>query len=212
MIRTDGEIQWTGVVCGDFVKTGSDSDNIWYIRQWLDTARSRFPNIDERVGMFFTGGSTEGNDFQAINNFNRLVLGGKGKLYYDIAQPQDYTDQGLNQKDPTEREKLLYWRTVYRSSKNLGAFSAGGTAYVYMKPNNCRTIFSEASKSPKDVDPDHGGRATNGEVWYYGELPMLMRNLRINKIVAFYLKAGAAGTAAEDFTQDTQWDANAVRL
>ena len=81
-----------------------------------------------------------------------------------------------------------------------------------MKPNNGRTIFSQASQSPKDNDPAHGGQATNGEVWYYDELPMLMRNLRIIKIVAFYLKDGAKGVAAGDFTQGTEWDANAVCL
>ena len=126
--------------------------------------------------------------------------------------PDDFSEQGLDKSDPNKRQNSLYWRAVYRASKSLAAFSAGGTAYVYMKPNNCRNIFSPASQSPKDNDPAHGGQATNGEVWYYSELPMLMRNLRINKIIAFDLKVGAAGTSVDDFSQDTQWDAQAVRL
>ena len=160
--------------------------------------------------MYFTGGSNGQDDFNAMNNFNRLALGGKGKFYYDISKAEYFDQQGLERYDPNRQSNPLYWRAVYRSSKALASFSAGGTAYVYMKPNNCRTIFSPASQSPKDSDPNHGGQATNGEVWYYGELPVLMRNLRINKIIAFHLKDGASGTSIDDFTQDTQWDVNAV--
>ena len=160
--------------------------------------------------MYFTGGSTEQDDFGAMNSFNQLVLGGKGKLYYDVCKIQYFDEQDLERFDPNQQSDPLYWRAVYRASKALAAFSAGGSAYVYMKPNNCRNIFSPASQSPKDDDPDHGGQATNGEVWAYSELPVLMRNLRINKIIAFYLKDGAMGTSVDDFTQDTQWDVNAV--
>lgn len=79
-----------------------------------------------------------------------------------------------------------WWRAINRASKALAASANGGTAYVYLNANNCRNLFSPPSQNPQDSDPDHGGQATNGEIWYYAELPTLMRNLNVNKIVTFY--------------------------
>ena len=207
---TDGEVQWTSMDCGDIIKIGEDDDHLWYIRTWLDKFRERVEDPQDRIGLFFTGGQNNRGDFEDIVKFNQLFLGGKGKLYFDVHKDEDFYEQGLNPNDPAKYGQTLYWRAVYRASKSLAAGSSGGTAYVYMKPNNCRNIFSMHSQAPKDVDPTNGNRATNGEVWYFSELPTLMRNLHINKVVAFYKKAGTKGEETSDFVQDTQWDINEV--
>ncbi len=206
----DGQVQWTNLDCGDLIKTGKDPDGNWYTRRWLDAYWDKFEDPEEHVGLFWTGGLNSPDDFKAIYQFNNLVLQNKGKLYYDIHTDQDFKDQGLDRKNKALKCEDLHWRAVYRASKAIAIGAMGGTAYIHIKPNNCRDIFSEHSQKPKDSDPIHGNRATNGEVWYFSELPMLMRNLKINKIVAFYRKDDTEGEAPEDFVQDTQWDANAV--
>lgn len=105
----------------------------------------------------------------------------------------------------------------------LAASASGdGIAYVYLKPVNCRTIFSPPSQSPKDSmwndylpsqhnlpltchieDPAQNNQATNGEIWYYSELPMLMRNLNIKQIKSFH-KNGRR------FEEKVEWDAEKV--
>lgn len=104
----------------------------------------------------------------------------------------------------------LWWRAINRASNSLAASAYGGTAYVFMNANNCRNLFSPPSQNPQDSDPDHEGQATNGEIWYYAELPTLMRNLNVNKIVTFYKTKREEGKPAPRFVQTTQWDVAVV--
>jgi hypothetical protein len=72
-----------------------------------------------------------------------------------------------------------------------------------MLPTNSRTIFSPPSQHPQDFDPAAGGQATNGEIWYYSELPTLMRNPSISQIIMFYQEGGI-------FKQVVAWDVDRV--
>lgn len=53
-------------------------------------------------------------------------------------------------------------------------------------------------------DPEHDDKATVGETWFYVELPMLMRNLNIHRIVSFWKES-------DGFSTHVEWDANRVR-
>ena len=198
------------MVSGDAVRTEVDTDNVWYIQKWLDTFRFRFFFDQDIVPVFFTGGYTSDTTFMDMHRFNEIFLGGKGKNAFEMSSAIDFQAQGLDRKNPVLRGENLYWRSIYRLSKALALYARGGTAYVHMKPYNCRNIFSDYSQKPKDNDPDHMGKATVGEVWYFAELPTLMRNLHITQIVAFYKKDGTQGDKREDFGYEVQWDANAV--
>ena len=191
---------------GDGVSSGDDEDGVWYTRTAIDTYVDNFPNPEDRIGIFWAGGSTEAKDFKIIRNFNNIFLRSKGKLFYDIHSDDDIKAQGVDRRNKNNK----FWRAVNRASKAIAAGATGGIAYVYMKPINCRHIFSPPSQKPQHSDPDHGGVATNGEIWYYAELPMLMRNSNINKIVTFYAKEGTDGDIREDFVITTEWDANEV--
>lgn len=114
---------------------------------------------------------------------------------------------GLDAANPNH----LYWRMINRASKALAATATGdGTVYVYMNGNNCRNLFSPPSQKPSDIDLNHGGVATNGEIWYYSELPTLMRNLNVKKIVTFY-KTERTSSSPPHFVTTTQWDVSVVR-
>ncbi|KAK3696657.1 hypothetical protein LTR37_017838 [Vermiconidia calcicola] len=88
-------------------------------------------------------------------------------------------------------------------SKALAASATNGNAYVYLRSVCGRTIFSPPSQMPLDHDPTADNQATNGEIWYYAELPALMRNLNINKIYTFYKPEGS-----RKFVVNLAWDAS----
>ena len=188
---------------GDGVKTGKDTDGIWYVHDGIDTYVKRFPDAEDRITIFFTGGLTPAQE-DDIAVFNKDKLKNKGKLFFDIYSVKDLEENGLTQKKKDHK----YFRYANRVSKGLALGSSGGTAYIWMDPENGRDIWSPASKKPQNHDPDHGGKATNGEIWVYSELPSLMRNSNINKIVSFY-KTGSSG-GKPTFEQITQWDVNSV--
>ena len=87
----------------------------------------------------------------------------------------------------------------------LAASATNGNAYVYLRSVCGRTIFSPPSQMPLDHDPTADNQATNGEIWYYAELPALMRNLNINKIYTFYKPEGS-----RKFVVNLAWDASNV--
>ena len=97
---------------------------------------------------------------------------------------------------------------------------------MYLKNNNCRTLFSPPSQNPQDStnsflfdltylylapvsslcfigDPTANGQATNGEIFYYAELPMLMRNTNIQQIKTF-------SKVNRKIVVNTEWDVNVV--
>ncbi|KAH8659000.1 hypothetical protein BGZ61DRAFT_540341 [Ilyonectria robusta] len=192
-----GQVAWTDMTSGDGANSRGDSDKIWYLQDFITKYLDRIP-AENRNGVFWAGGSTSEDDFDYIDEFiespTRLDSQGvKADMVYPLS---DFQAMGL---DGTKTQ--LWWRAINRMSKALAASaSGGGIAYVYLRPVNCRTIFSPPSQNPQDNDPDHGGVATNGEIWYYAELPMLMRNTNINQIVTFY-KNG------RKFETKVEWDA-----
>ena len=194
---------------GDGAKSGKDSDGVWYTKAAVEEYTRKYPDPNDRVGVFWAGGATTDDDFYEIDEFIEAKLGEKGKKFNDIFPYNDMKDKLC--VDPDNKDNK-YWRAVNRASKALAMTCSGGTAYVYMKPNNCRTLFSPSSRNPQDADPDHNGQATNGEIWYYAELPTLMRNLNINRIVTFYeTERGEPGNPPR-FVQVTQWEDGRVWL
>ena len=140
-----------------------------------------------------------------MDEFIESYTDDKGKVFTSIFDINTMTSMGLSESNKNN----LWWRAINRASKSLAASAYGGTAYVYMNANNCRNLFSPPSKDPQDSDPDHGGQATNGEIWYYSELPALMRNLNVDKIVTFYKTKREPGKPPK-FVQTTQWDVAVV--
>ena len=180
-----------------------DGYDFWYVHDSIDAYVKRFPDADDRISIFFTGGLTKEHE-DDIKFFNKDNLDSKGKLYFDIYTDEDLEGNGLSEKD----NNIKYYRYGNRASKGLSLGSSGGTGYLWMDPENGRNIWSPASKKPQNQDPDHDGKATNGEVWAYSELPSLMRNSNINRIVSFHRSGSSGGKPA--FQQTAQWDINSV--
>ena len=204
---TGNDVKWTGWTSGDGVNDGNDADGVWYIKKAIDTYLQKVPNADDRIGIFWAGGSTSEDDFGNIDEFIEFYTDDKGKKFLDVFSFDMLTGMGLDANNKDGR----WWRAINRFSKALAAGASGGTAYVFMNNNNCRTIFSPPSKTPLDADPDHGGQATNGEIWYYSELPTIMRNLNVNKIVSFY-KTKRDGNIRPKFVQADAWVLSRVRV
>ena len=206
MLKPLGDsVKWTGWTSGDGTKDGKDGDGVSYIKTLIETYITKYSDPTQRVGVFWAGGSTTEDDFDNVDEFIESYTDDNGKKFTDIFDINMMTSMGLDEKNKDGR----WWRAINRASKSLAAASSGGTAYVYMNANNCRNLFSPPSKTPLDSDPDHGGQATNGEIWYYAELPTLMRNLNINKIVTFYKTKREPGKPPK-FVQTTQWDVAVV--
>ena len=205
LTRTGDTIKWTDLTSGDGAKSGNDANGIWYIKDAINAYTKKYPDPNDRVGIFWAGGAVSQDDFHDIDEFIEAYTADKGKKFLDIFDIEAMTSMGLSESNKNN----LWWRAINRASKALAASAYGGTAYVYMNNNNCRNLFSPPSQTPQDSDPDHGNQATNGEIWYYAELPMLMRNLNVNKIVTFYKTKREPGKPPK-FVQTTQWDVAVV--
>ncbi|KAL8725407.1 MAG: hypothetical protein Q9181_006429 [Wetmoreana brouardii] len=201
--RIGDEIKWTQWTAGDGVKDGKDVDGIWYVKDAIAMYTEPLPDPNNRVGVFWVGGFMTQDDFDKIREFIKIYTGSKGKIAYDVFPTDIVQSLGLNKSN----KNGLWWRAINRACKSLSAAAFGGTAYVYTNNNNCRHLFSPPSQHPRDSDPDHGGQATNGEIWYYTELPTLMRNLNIDKIVTFYKTGQPSGSV-----QNVAWDVDRVGI
>ena len=190
---------------GDGEKSGKDSDGVWFIKTAVKEYTDKHSDPNDRVGVFWGGGAMTEGDFDNIDEFIDINLSTKGKRFIGVFDYDTLKNKG---GVDTSKKDNKYWRGINRASKALAMACSGGTAYVFMKPNNCRSLFAPASQNPQDNDPDHNGQATNGEIWYFAELPTLMRNLNINKIVTFYKTTRTSGNPK--FIQVTQWEANKV--
>ncbi|KAI9675993.1 MAG: hypothetical protein M1817_000736 [Caeruleum heppii] len=191
----EGKISWQHMTSGDGTRDGDDPDRVWHVKKFLNHYLEK--TQDKRVGVFWAGGATTEEDFDNINEFQELPVNFQGVIAFDVFENSIFESMGLSWYNKNN----LWWRAINRACKALAAGCTGGTAYVYMNNNNCRTLFSPPSKRPLDADPDHGGVATNGEIWYYSELPTLMRNTNIKQIVTFYKKPND-----HRFTRDVAWD------
>lgn len=198
---TGDSIQLTDWTSGDGTRDGKDADGISYIKPLINACTAKYPDPNDRVGIFWAGGSTTQDDLDNVGEFIESYTAEKGKVFTNIFDVELFEKMSLS----ASNRNNLWWRAMNRASKSLAASAYGGTAYVYMNAINCRNLFSPPSQNPQDSDPDHGGQATNGEIWYYAELPTLMRNLNVNKIVTFYKTKREPGKPPR-FVQTTQWD------
>lgn len=189
------------------MKDGKDSDGIWYIKEAIETYTTKYADPNTRIGVFWAGGVVTQDDYDDIAEFIESYTDDRGKIFQDIFSMESLEDMGLSHSQKTG----LWWRAINRASKGLAAAADGGIAYVFMNNNNCRNLFSPPSQLPQDADPDHGGQATNGEIWYYAELPTLMRNLKIKQIVTFYKTKREPGKRPR-FVQNVAWDVDRVSI
>ncbi|KAL8702969.1 MAG: hypothetical protein Q9201_003852 [Fulgogasparrea decipioides] len=201
LIRAGDDVRWTGWTAGDGAKDGKDADGIWSVKDVIGEVTKNEPVPNNRTFGFWAGGVSEGDDFDNIYEFIESKTDNVGKVFKDVFSFDALQKMGLS----SQNRNGLWWRAINRASKGLAVAAYGGTAYIYMNNNNCRHIFSPPSKNPQDSDPDHGGQATNGEIWYYAELPTLMRNLNINKIITFYKTKREPGKPPR-FVQNVAWD------
>ncbi|KAF7555949.1 hypothetical protein G7Z17_g1787 [Cylindrodendrum hubeiense] len=196
----NGQVSLEYLSSGDGTTAGSDPDNVWYIQKFVTEYLSRI-TAERRNGVFWAGGATTGDDMDNVDEFIEGRLSDNGVKAFDVYPITDFEGMGMDGTVKTQH----WWRAINRMSKALALSCSGnGIAYVYLKPINCRTIFSPPSQNPLDSDPEHGNVPTNGEIWYYAELPTLMRNPNIKQIKTFYKKDGDYR-----FTVDLAWDADA---
>ncbi|KAL6720910.1 hypothetical protein ACLMJK_000009 [Lecanora helva] len=205
---TDFRVKWTRMTSGDGAKIGEDIDGIGYVKDAVLAMLDRFRSPNKRIAVLWSGGSTGQEDIDTIEEYMTDYLDDKGLLFNDIVVESVIHRLGISDPESLARaDSPLWWRLMNRLSKALAASVSGGTAYVFSNNHNCRTIFSPPSQHPQDVDPEHGGQATNGEIWHYAELPMLMRNLKIDRIVTF----GRSQPGGE-IEETTQWDITRVSV
>jgi len=197
---TGGEVSWQYMSSKDGTQSGYDSDEIWYLKDAINLYVRRIEK-QRRTSVFWTGGANTDDDSANVDQFIEIDLAGQAVVASTVFPHSDFTYMGFDDLEEDGR----WWRAINRMSKALAAGANNGRAYVYMNNNNCRTIFSPPSQNPQDVDPAHGGQATNGEIFYYAELPMLMRNLNIQQIITF-------SKVDREFVQNIEWDVNRVWL
>lgn len=195
---TGGEVSWQYMSSKDGTQSGYDREEIWYLKDAINLYVRRIEK-QRRTGVFWAGGATTDDDFADVDQFIEIDLMDQAVVASTVFLNSDFMYMGLHGLDGR------WWRAINRLSKALAAGANNGRAYVYMKNNNCRTLFSPPSQNPQDVDPAHGGQATNGEIFYYAELPMLMRNLNIQQIITF-------SKVNWEFVQNVEWDVNRVWL
>lgn len=124
MIETDdGQVAWVDLSSGDGVTTGNDADKIWYIKDAIDLYIKRFPDSDARTGLFWAGGYTAVEDFEDMDEFAEINLGGNAHKADDIFTISDFTAMGLDGSNKNN----LWWRAINRMSK--GNETLGFQAY-----------------------------------------------------------------------------------
>ncbi|KAM0800811.1 hypothetical protein BDR22DRAFT_889161 [Usnea florida] len=181
---------------GDGTKSGYDEDGIWYLSDAIQLYLQRVEK-EQRTGVFWAGGATTEEDFAIVDEFAEINLNNKGRSANTVFSYADFERMNLDGNNKNN----LWWRAVNRMSKALAAGATNGVAYVYLKNNNCRTLFSPSSQNPQDSDPTANGQATNGEIFSYAELPMLMRNMNIQQIKTF-------SKVNRKFVVNSEWDVN----
>ena len=80
----------------------------------------------------------------------------------------------------------------------LPSISESSGQYVASLPIPLFSVFSTSTDTFFLDDPTAGGQATNGEIFYYAELPMLMRNENIQQIKTF-------SKVNRKFVVNTEW-------
>ena len=103
----------------------------------VDGGIGRYPyrcilDPNDRVGIFWAGGSITEDDFGNIDEFIEFYTAGKGKLFTNVFDTEIFDNMSLS----ASNKNNLWWRAINRASKSFAASAYGGTAYVYMNPSN----------------------------------------------------------------------------
>ena len=151
---------------GDGTQSGKDRDGIWYLNDAIQLYLERFEKEEQRTGVFWAGGATTQDDFDIVYEFAEINLNNNGRTAEQVFPYADFEKMKLDGNNKNN----LWWRAINRMSKGkkitnlhpnflaiganrvtaLAAGATNGVAYVYLKNNNCRTLFSAPSQSPGD--------------------------------------------------------------
>lgn len=108
-------MSWVDMTSGDGHKDQKDSDGIPYVKYLIDSYMNK-ASQEDRVSVFWTGGTVTEDDFDNIYEFieSETRLDNHGKIFKDVFDSDFFqSEMGV---DVTNRDNL-YWRGLYRASK-----------------------------------------------------------------------------------------------
>lgn len=109
---------WEYMTSGDLEKSGFDNDGIMYTREAVYLYLSRVDE-EKRHGLFWAGGATDRDDFDAIAEFqeSELRLAGNAVQFQDVFDFENdfQKTMGLDYNNRDHR----WWRAVNRISKGI---------------------------------------------------------------------------------------------
>lgn len=113
----DGQVAWTDMTSGDGEKTGKDTNGVPYVKYLIDYYVNKV-KAEDRVGVFWTGGTMTEDDYDNIYEFieSETRLNNHGKIFKDVFD-NDFlkNEMGID----SSNQNNLYWRGIYRASKGL---------------------------------------------------------------------------------------------
>lgn len=76
---TGDSVQWTDWTSKDGTLDGKDTDGISYIKPLISAYTAKYPDPNDRVGIFWAGGSVSEDDFGDIEEFMSHIQRGKAE-------------------------------------------------------------------------------------------------------------------------------------
>ncbi|KAL9109132.1 MAG: hypothetical protein Q9227_006223 [Pyrenula ochraceoflavens] len=188
----------------DGERWGRDRNEVALTRNWIRRIQDRIP-ITDRASLFYTGKGVNG---EQMNDFIRGYLHGNGFTYFDA-----FTRRGSYEGLIPDKPDWMTWKSyqkmkfmgIYRGSKAVAIMNRSSDIYVIMEwylPNGSkRNIFDKPAKLVIDEWTDQELMTIGvGQVWYWVELPTLLRNPYVKRIWA------VQPTPDGRWMFDKQWD------
>ena len=112
------QADWDHMTSGDLEKTGLDDDGIMYTKEAVDIYLSRVPE-EKRHGLFWAGGATTQDDFDAIAEFqeSETRLDGNAVQFLDVFTFKEDFQKTMG-LDPDNKDHR-WWRALNRISKGM---------------------------------------------------------------------------------------------
>lgn len=113
VVMVGGQVRWEDMTSKDGTKSGSDSDKIWYLKEFINHYLKEV-KPEFRNGVFWSGGATSEEDIAAIEEFidSPTRLGGKGVIANMVYKMDIFQGMGLDGSKTN-----LWWRATNRMSK-----------------------------------------------------------------------------------------------
>ncbi|KAL9105379.1 MAG: hypothetical protein Q9227_009435 [Pyrenula ochraceoflavens] len=185
---------------GDGLRRGYDVNGVALTKNWLDRIQLLIRKED-RISMFYTGHGAVKSD---MKDFIQTFLRGRGFTYFDVfsGSNENYLipPQGNERYESYKKKRFM---GIYRGSRAVAQMNRSPDIYVIMKwdsgpKKRGRHIFDK----PEKVDPNDPNKYSIGvgQVWYWVELPVLLRNPYVKRIHA--VQKDESGR----WRIDKQWD------